>query len=105
MYMSTSDPYDFTMIYLVIFVVPIALLFIYITHLLSMLAWIIFPILGYASCIYYPGNEFNIFFLVILSYLFVFVTHMAVINKKFPLKDKIFKKDWIPPLCAFSQVR
>ena len=95
MYMSTSDPYDLTMIYIVIFVVPIALLFIYITHLLSMLAWIIFPILGYASCIYYPGNEFNIFFLVILSYLFLFVTHMAVINKKFPLKDKIFKKDWI----------
>jgi len=100
MYMSTSDPYDFTMIYLVLFLLPIALLFIYITHLLSMLALIMFPILGYGcyvyGCyVYYPGNEFNIFFLIVLAFLVGFVTYSAVINKKFPLKDKIFKKDWI----------
>ena len=95
MYMSTTDPYDFTMIYLVLFLLPISLLFIYITHLLSMLAWIMFPILGYACYLYYPGNEFNIFFLLVLIFLVEFVTYSAVINKKFPLKDKIFKKDWI----------
>ncbi|MHA1376050.1 MAG: glycerol-3-phosphate acyltransferase [Promethearchaeota archaeon] len=95
MYMSTSDPYDFTMIYLVLFLLPIALLFIYITHLLSMLALIMFPILGYGCYVYYPGNEFNIFFLIVLAFLVGFVTYSAVINKKFPLKDKIFKKDWI----------
>ncbi len=95
MYMSTSIPYDFTMIYLVLFLLSIAMLFIYITHLLSMLAWIMFPILGFACYVYYPGNGFNFFFLAVLTYLFVFVTYTAVINKKFPLKDKIFKKDWI----------
>lgn len=95
MYMSTSDPYDFTMIYLVLFLLPIALLFIYITRLLSMLALIMFPILGYACYVYYPGNEFNIFFLIVLAFLVGFVTYSAVINKKFPLKDKIFKNDWL----------
>ena len=95
MYMNTSDPYDFTMIFVVLYLLPIAFLFIYISHLLSMLAWIIFPILGYASVIYYPGNEFNVFFLLHLAFLVGFVTYSAVINKKFPLKDKIFKKDWI----------
>jgi len=94
MYMSTSDPYDFTMIYLVLFLLAISLVFIYITHLLSMLAWIIFPILGYACYVYYPGNEFNIYFLIVLAFLVGFVTYSAVINKKFPLKDKIFKNDW-----------
>lgn len=95
MYMMTSDPYDFTMIFVVLYLLPIAFLFIYISHLLSMLAWIIFPILGYASVVYYPGNEFNVFFLLHLAFLVGFVTYSAVINKKFPLKDKIFKKDWI----------
>ena len=95
MYMSTSDPYDFTMIFLVLFLLPISLLFIYITRLLSMLAWIMFPILGYACYVYYPGNEFNIFFLLDLAFLVGFVSYSAVINKKFPLKDKIFKNDWI----------
>ncbi|MHA1670747.1 MAG: glycerol-3-phosphate acyltransferase [Promethearchaeota archaeon] len=95
MYMSTSDPLDFTMIYLVLFLLPISLLFIYITHLLSMIAWIMFPILGYASYLYYPGNEFNLIFLAVLAFLVGFVSYSAVINKKFPLKDKIFKKDWI----------
>lgn len=95
MYMSTSDPFDLTMIYIVLFLVPVALLFIYLSHLLSMLAWIIFPLLGYASILYYPGNEFNIFFLLILTYLLGFVTYSAIINKKFPLKDKIFRNDWI----------
>lgn len=95
MYMSTSDPYDFTMIYLVLFLLPISLLFIYITRLLSMLAWIMFPILGYACYVYYPGNEFNIFFISVLAFLVGFVTYSAVFNKKFPLKDKIFKNDWI----------
>ncbi|MCJ7650512.1 MAG: glycerol-3-phosphate acyltransferase, partial [Candidatus Lokiarchaeota archaeon] len=95
MYMSTSDPYDFTMIYLVLFLLTISLLFIYITRLLSMLAWIMFPILGFACYVYYPGNGFNIFFLLDLIFLVGFVTYSAVINKKFPLKDKIFKNDWI----------
>ena len=95
MYMSTSIPYDFTMIFLVLYLLPIALLFIYITHLLSMLAWIMFPILGYACLVYYPGNEFNVFFLLHLAFLVGFVTYAAVINKKFPLNGKIFKKDWI----------
>ena len=89
------NPYDFTMIFLVLYLVPIALLFIWITKLLSMLAWIIFPILGYAAYYYYPGNEFNIYFLLHLAFLFGFVTYSAVINKKFPLKGKIFKNDWI----------
>jgi len=95
MYMMTSDPYDFTMIFVVLYLLPIAFLFIYISHLLSMLAWIIFPILGFASLVYYPGNEFNAFFLLHLAFLVGFVTYSAVINKKFPLKDKIFKNDWI----------
>ena len=90
-----SNPYDLTMIFLVLYLVPIALLFIWISKLLSMLAWIIFPILGYASYYYYPGNVFNIFFLLHLAFLFGFVTYSAVINKKFPLKGKIFKNDWI----------
>ncbi len=90
-----SNPYDLTMIFLVLYLVPIALLFIWITKLLSMLAWIIFPILGYASYYYYLGNEFNIFFLLHLAFLFGFVTYSAVINKKFPFKGKIFKNDWI----------
>ena len=95
MYMSTTDPYDFTMIYLVLFLLPISLLFIYITRLLSMLAWIMFPILGFACYVYYPENEFNIYFLLVLVFLVGFVTYSAVINKKFPLKGKIFKKDGI----------
>ena len=90
-----SNPYDLTLIFLVLYLVPIALLFIWITKLLSMLAWIIFPILGYASYYYYPGNEFNIFFLLHLAFLFGFVTYSAIINKKFPFKGKIFKNDWI----------
>jgi glycerol-3-phosphate acyltransferase PlsY len=95
MYMSTSIPYDFTMIYLVLFLLSIAMLFIYITHLLSMLAWIMFPILGFACFVYYPGNGFNIFFLLDLTFLVGFVTYSAIINKKFHLKGKIFKNDWM----------
>jgi glycerol-3-phosphate acyltransferase PlsY len=90
-----SNPYDLTMIFLVLYLIPIALLFIWITKLLSMLAWIIFPILGYAVYYYYPGNEFNIFFLLHLAFLFGFVTYSAVINKKFPMKGKFFMNDWI----------
>jgi dolichol kinase len=60
-----------------------------------MLAWIIFPILGYASFVLYPGNPFNYFFVIVLSFLVGFVTYSAVLNKKFPLEGKIFKADWI----------
>ncbi|MFW9951726.1 MAG: glycerol-3-phosphate acyltransferase [Candidatus Thorarchaeota archaeon] len=95
MYISSTDPWNFIMIYLVIYLVIIALLFIYITRLLSMLAWIIFPILGYASFVYYPGNLFNWFFVIVLLFLIGFVTYSAVLNKKFPLGGKIFKADWI----------
>ena len=95
MYISSTESWNFNMIYLVIFLLIVALLFIYITGLLSMLAWIMFPIMGFASFILYPGNAFNIFFVIILSFLVGFVTYSAVINKKFPLKGKIFKADWI----------
>jgi acyl phosphate:glycerol-3-phosphate acyltransferase len=104
MYLITSEPYDLTMIFLVLYLVPIALLFIWITKLLSMLAWIVFPILGYAAYYYYPGNEFNIFFLLHLAFLFGFVTYSAAINKKFPLKGKIFKNDWIRMLLRFLSI-
>jgi glycerol-3-phosphate acyltransferase PlsY len=95
MYISSTVPWNFSMIYLVIYLLVIALLFIYITRLLSMLAWIIFPILGYASFVLYPGNLFNIFFVLVLAFLIGFVTYSAVLNKKFPLEGKIFKADWI----------
>ncbi|MFX0010162.1 MAG: glycerol-3-phosphate acyltransferase [Candidatus Hermodarchaeota archaeon] len=95
MYISSTDPWSFTMLYVVLYLLVIALLFIYISHLLSMLAWIIFPILGYSSFVFYPGNSFNWFFIIVLSFLIGFVTYSAVLNKKFPLEGKIFKADWI----------
>lgn len=95
MYISSTDPWNFIMLYVVLYLLVIALLFIYISHLLSMLAWIIFPILGYSSFVLYPGSPFNWFFVIVLSFLIGFVTYSAVLNKKFPLEGKIFKADWI----------
>ena len=95
MYMVTSEPLDYTMVFLSIYLLLIALLFIYITHVLRMLVWIILPFLGYGAYVYYPHNEFNIFFLTVLFFLFGYTTYVAVVSKKFTFKGVIFKKDWI----------
>jgi len=95
LYMDTSDPPDYTMVFLSFYLILIGLLFIYITHVLKMLVWITLPFLGYGCYVYYPYNEFNIFFLAVLSFIFGYVTYVAAISKKFTLKGVIFKKDWI----------
>ena len=71
MYMVTSEPLDYTMVFLSIYLLLIALLFIYITHVLRMLVWIILPFLGYGAYVYYPHNEFNIFFLTNKVFIFI----------------------------------
>jgi len=95
MYMVTSDPPDYTMVFLSFYLILIAILFIYITGVLRMLVWIPLPFLGYGVLVYYPYNEFNIFFLAVLSFLFGYTTYVAAISKKFSFKGVIFKKDWI----------
>ena len=95
MYMVTSDPPDYTMVFLSTYLILIGLLFIYITNILRMIIWIPLPFLGYGCLIYYPYNEFNIFFIAVLSFLFGYTTYVAVISKKFSFKGIIFKNDWI----------
>lgn len=94
-YTVSSDPADFTMVFLSAYLILIATLFIYITGVLRMLIWVTGPFLAYGCCIYYPFNEFNVFFLAVLSFLYGYTTYVAVISKKFTLKGIIFKKDWI----------
>jgi len=86
-YIISGIPIIFTLIFLL----TIVLIFTYVAFKGEIVGTIVLPLLCYSLIIHDPKNPYNIFFCILISYIFSIGVYNIVKRKLFKIKDKTLK--------------
>ncbi len=89
-YIMMSIEIFFVMIYLII----VAVIFIIICNVGTLLSLITFPILGFSVFQIYPTNPYNFFFVLVLIHIASIGLYKIISEKKIVIDDETFKSHW-----------
>ncbi|MFX0181011.1 MAG: glycerol-3-phosphate acyltransferase [Candidatus Hodarchaeota archaeon] len=84
----------FEMLFFFFYMVLIIMIFVYVSRTGKILGAIVLPLIGYTVFVYYPNVEYNLFFWIILAYIFSFCIYHIIKDKKLRIEDETFKSHW-----------
>lgn len=90
-YILTGSEMLFFIFTYLIFVLAI---FIYVTRTGIIVAIIALGLIGYAAFLYYPGNPYNLFFLIVIVYDMSVSLYDTIKGKVIKIEDENFKTHW-----------
>ena len=90
-YILTSFEMLFFIFTYLIFVLAI---FIYVTRTGIIVAIIALGLIGYAAILYYPGNSYNLFFLIVVGYDVLVSLYDTIKGKVIKIEDENFNTHW-----------
>ena len=84
----------FEMFFFFFYMALIIAIFIYVSRTGKILGAIILPLVGYTVFVFYPGVQYNLFFWIIIAYIFSFCIYHIIKDKKLRIEDETFKSHW-----------
>jgi glycerol-3-phosphate acyltransferase PlsY len=86
---------DFAMlIFIFTYLIFVLAIFVYVTRTGIIVAIIALGLIGYAAFLYYPGNPYNIFFLIVVVYDISVSLYDTIKGKVIKIEDENFKTHW-----------
>ncbi|MFW9867040.1 MAG: glycerol-3-phosphate acyltransferase [Candidatus Thorarchaeota archaeon] len=85
--------YDTIILVFLLYILLILILFRVACKVSNLLAMLIYPLLGYSLWVFYPGNKFNIFASIILSYIVIMAFYNIIKFKTIKVKEEL-KHNW-----------
>ena len=82
------------LIFIFTFLIFVLGIFLYVTRIGIIVAIIALGLIGYAAPLYYPGNPYNLFFLIVVIYNMSVSLYDAIKGKVIKIEDEDFKRHW-----------
>jgi glycerol-3-phosphate acyltransferase PlsY len=90
-YLLTSSE---MLIFIFVYLIFVIVIFFYVTKTGIIVAIITLGLIGYAAFIYYPGNPYNLFFLIVVVYDVSVSLYDTIKGKLFKIEDENFNAHW-----------
>jgi len=81
-------------IFIFVYLIFVIAIFFYVTRKFIIVAIIVLVLIGYAAFIYYPGNPYNFFFLIVVVYNASVSLYDVIKGKVIKIEDESFKAHW-----------
>jgi glycerol-3-phosphate acyltransferase PlsY len=82
------------LIFIFTYLIIVLAIFIYVTRTGIIVAIIALGLIGYAAFLYYPGNPYNLFFLIVVVYDMSVSLYDTIKGKVIKIEDENFKTHW-----------
>ncbi len=82
------------LIFIFIYLIFVLAIFVYVTKTGIIVAIIALGLIGYAAFLYYPGNPYNLFFLIVVVYDMSVSLYDTIKGKVIKIEDENFKTHW-----------
>jgi len=82
------------LIFIFVYLIFVIAIFFYVTKKFIIVAIIVLVLIGYAAFIYYPGNPYNLFFLIVVVYNASVSLYDVIKGKVIKIEDETFKAHW-----------
>ncbi|MFX1448294.1 MAG: glycerol-3-phosphate acyltransferase [Promethearchaeota archaeon] len=82
------------LIFIFVYLIFVIAIFAYVTKTGIIVAIIVLALIGYAAFIYYPGNPYNLFFLIVVVYDMSVSLYDTIKGKVIKIEDENFNAHW-----------
>ncbi|MFW9949741.1 MAG: glycerol-3-phosphate acyltransferase, partial [Candidatus Thorarchaeota archaeon] len=82
------------LIFIFVYLIFVIAIFAYVTKTGIIVAIIVLALIGYAAFIYYPGNPYNLFFLIVVIYDMSVSLYDTIKGKVIKIEDENFNAHW-----------
>jgi glycerol-3-phosphate acyltransferase PlsY len=82
------------LIFIFTYLIFVLAIFVYVTRTGIIVAIVALGLIGYAVLIYYPGNPYNLFFLIVVVYDLSVSLYDTIKGKVIKIEDENFKRHW-----------
>ncbi|NHJ21547.1 MAG: hypothetical protein EAX91_11430 [Candidatus Lokiarchaeota archaeon] len=82
------------LIFIFVYLIFVLGIFLYVTRIGIIVAIIALGLIGYAAFLYYPGNPYNLFFLIVVVYNMLVSLYDTIKGKVIKIEDEDFKSHW-----------
>jgi len=84
----------FEMVFFFFYMLLIIAIFVYVSRTGKILGAILLPLVGYTVFVFYPDVQYNLFFWIIIAYIFSLCIYHILKDKLFRIEDETFKSHW-----------
>jgi glycerol-3-phosphate acyltransferase PlsY len=84
----------FEMVFFFFYMLLIIAIFVYVSRTGKILGAILLPFVGYTVFVFYPDVQYNLFFWIIIAYIFSLCIYHILKDKIFRIEDETFKSHW-----------